>query len=731
MAVSMIGPKFYAWDRDGKPLAFGKVYTYKARTNAPQVTYQSEDAVVANTNPVILNGEGYGNIYLDGSYKVVVKDKDDNEIWTADPVTAQGGEEWVNCMTAAYLSSTTFKISGNVTDSFEVGRRIRIDNNAATYAYSTILSAVFAATDTTVTISDAVVTTGLVNACVSIVGSESIPNTITGVINKSTLNDAVTSTDIINGQLIRVVEREAGKGGGGMWAAVLSSTVTENTFNIVQCVGVPTLSLALQINEDGTNTTTQYGAKNDNSIDSLAAVSALFHGNSKAKIIVDGDHLLSGTDGLLIVNKIDVEFIGDGSFHFDVADGTTQTHYLTLDAGSNNSKIVNPVILQANASIRGTRPGINIRNTTGVDIYNPRVDGVTGAGVLTANSSDCNVFGGSVKNTLADGFHITSGSFNVQYIDVTSDSTGDDGLAIVSPVATATCLKCNISGISNNSSARGVALVGGTDCRLDVTSTNAALKGVFISRDVTFDTHGIINCKVDAVVSDSGQEGVAVFKLVDGLLLNAIVKNAGGRGVSIGDSIQPPKDVKISVIAEGSATAGLYIDNASKVTGSAHVMGGNTRGAEILNGSSDFQLTIFAMDNCVTSSVSQVFIQNTVDGSLDITSLDSRGVPLIANALQVSGTENLDINSLTMNQSVGGLVNSTTGQGGLTFPKRECGRVTSVELLDIADLVNTKDSYIDGKQCWDETTNQPLWKNGTNAGSAWITSAGVTVYTPA
>lgn len=179
MAVSIIGPKFYAWDRNGKPLAFGKVYTYQARTNTPRSTFQSEDAAVENTNPVVLNGEGYANIYLDGSYKIVVKDKDDNEIWTADPVSASGGEEWVNCMTATYLTSTTFKITGNVTDTFEAGRRVRVNNNAATYSYSTIESAVFAGPDTTITLNSEAVTTGLTNVCTSIIGNQSlVPLTI-------------------------------------------------------------------------------------------------------------------------------------------------------------------------------------------------------------------------------------------------------------------------------------------------------------------------------------------------------------------------------------------------------------------------------------------------------------------------------------------------------------------------------------------------------------------------
>lgn len=173
MSVAIIGPKFYAWNRDGNPLAFGKLYTYEARTNTPKDTFQSEDGVVANTNPVILNGEGYANVYLDGSYKVVLKDADENEIWSADPVTAQGGEEWVNCQSASYVSSTSFKITGNVTDKYTVNRRIRLDNGVSSYAYSTIESSVFAAGETTITIKDPVVAVGVLLSCVSIIGEES------------------------------------------------------------------------------------------------------------------------------------------------------------------------------------------------------------------------------------------------------------------------------------------------------------------------------------------------------------------------------------------------------------------------------------------------------------------------------------------------------------------------------------------------------------------------------
>lgn len=207
----MIGPKFYGFGKDGKPLAFGKLYTYQVRTNVPKDTYQSEDQIVANTNPVILNGEGYANVYLDGSYKVVLKDSDDNEIWSADPVTASEATEWNNCLSATYASSTSFKNAGNFTAEYDVGRKVRIDNNTVNYSYAAILSSVFASGETTVTVDQPVVSTGIIGACTSIIGSDSLVVTPEYIENKDyiaikSLSDA-KSESFNDGDFIRISDR--------------------------------------------------------------------------------------------------------------------------------------------------------------------------------------------------------------------------------------------------------------------------------------------------------------------------------------------------------------------------------------------------------------------------------------------------------------------------------------------------------------------------------------------
>lgn len=173
-AQAMIMPKNFFFDKDGNPLAFGKVYTYQAGTTTDKVTYTTENGDIANPNPVILNGEGYASIYLEGSYNIVVDDQNDNNIWTEDPVSSNIAEEWINCQTPTYISSTSFKISGNVTSKYAVGIAVRIDNDVADFSYSFIKSSSFAAGETTIVIEDSVILVGIIGVCVSIFTGDSV-----------------------------------------------------------------------------------------------------------------------------------------------------------------------------------------------------------------------------------------------------------------------------------------------------------------------------------------------------------------------------------------------------------------------------------------------------------------------------------------------------------------------------------------------------------------------------
>lgn len=93
MAVAIAGPKFYAFDPDtGKPLAGGKLYTYKPGTTTDKATFTSREATAFNTNPVILNAGGYADIYLSGYYDLVLYDENDQEIWSVQNYSGSDAE---------------------------------------------------------------------------------------------------------------------------------------------------------------------------------------------------------------------------------------------------------------------------------------------------------------------------------------------------------------------------------------------------------------------------------------------------------------------------------------------------------------------------------------------------------------------------------------------------------------------------------------------------------------
>lgn len=167
-----------------------KLFFYEAGTTTPKDTFSDQlSTPTPNANPVISDATGvFGDIYISGLYDVVLKDKNDVQIFPAA------------------------KVSEFVT------------------------------------------------------GSGQLEN----VLSRDTLNAAVIDTSLQSGLSINIAERTTGDGGGGMWDVVLSSAVTENTFNIVQCTGVPTLSLVLRY--DLPVVGDKSGADNTGVIDSTAAL---------------------------------------------------------------------------------------------------------------------------------------------------------------------------------------------------------------------------------------------------------------------------------------------------------------------------------------------------------------------------------------------------------------------------------------------------------------------------
>lgn len=150
------------FDANGDPLNGGKIYTYLAGTTTPVATYTDDTGVTPQANPIILNSLGApaSPIWLTGgvTYKFVIKDANDVTLRTIDDIsgindfTSNAADEWTLYGSApTYTSATSFTLVGDQTLIFQVGRRLKSANTGGTI-YSSILTSVYSAPNTTVTV---------------------------------------------------------------------------------------------------------------------------------------------------------------------------------------------------------------------------------------------------------------------------------------------------------------------------------------------------------------------------------------------------------------------------------------------------------------------------------------------------------------------------------------------------------------------------------------------------
>lgn len=106
-------PKFKWFDSNGDPAASWSVYTYAAGTDTLKTSYSTPTGT-ANTNPVVLDANGEADIYLDGSYKIVLKDADGVTSWTLDNVEGAAIEAVVTSVVATVASLGTGTTDGEL-----------------------------------------------------------------------------------------------------------------------------------------------------------------------------------------------------------------------------------------------------------------------------------------------------------------------------------------------------------------------------------------------------------------------------------------------------------------------------------------------------------------------------------------------------------------------------------------------------------------------------------------
>lgn len=77
------------FDSNGVPLAGGKLYSYIAATTTPKPTYTDSTGLAQNPNPVILDANGYAEVWIaedNVAYKFVLADANNVTIFTVDNV---------------------------------------------------------------------------------------------------------------------------------------------------------------------------------------------------------------------------------------------------------------------------------------------------------------------------------------------------------------------------------------------------------------------------------------------------------------------------------------------------------------------------------------------------------------------------------------------------------------------------------------------------------------------
>ena len=195
--------------------------------------------------------------------------------------------------------------------------------------------------------------------------------------------------------------------------------------------------------------------------------------------------------GMLYVNVPGVKINGNGATLEATNPGAAALVLQADNVTLNNVNLTAPVGLPRSD---GTNQTMLVFGNNGITVSGVNITGGSSAGMYIPHASNFRIAGVSIHDTAADGIQLTAGSSNGQLNNVTTERTGDDGIAVVSYVGGPAVGMChdiivNSPVVLSNNQARGLVVAGGdriTFNNINVANTSAA--GLFIGSQAAFFT---------------------------------------------------------------------------------------------------------------------------------------------------------------------------------------------------------------------------------------------------
>ncbi len=112
--IIFTGGKFQGVGQDGKVVPYGKLFFTYCCSGEDAITYQDSQLTIPNVYPLILSASGKADVFLEAKkYNVVLKDKDDQIVWSIDNFDPTGVDT-VSVADREALRNTTGRYVGEM-----------------------------------------------------------------------------------------------------------------------------------------------------------------------------------------------------------------------------------------------------------------------------------------------------------------------------------------------------------------------------------------------------------------------------------------------------------------------------------------------------------------------------------------------------------------------------------------------------------------------------------------